>query len=247
MSAIEIALGIICFCLTACKPLFKSFFRVAAAYTYRGSSQNQSQNGSKAPASQQDDIEKSAHAKEEGTITGSSDEDEAGSSSTPSESDVVAKATSAAVFSNNTNKDGASPIQNSNPFRKFSKARRESDNVITPDDHERRKSRIRSWDMRFYGIFNRADKPPPVITETNPMSPVSTRDMRFYGVDKMDLMHEVTSNTSHEAVKEEHTDQPAVIATARPILPAIRTRDMSVDANGMLMPGPLSYHPIQEE
>lgn len=248
MSAIEIALGIICFCLTSCKPLFKSFFRVAAAYTQRGSARTRSQSRSKSGAVQNDDIEKSAQARED-DITNSSnkeeEEEEAESSSASSESVITAEIVPADALQQSSNRDSA--VVDTITSRKLSKARRDSDNDSISDGMQRRRSRIRSWDMRFYGIFNRADKPPPVITETNGISPISTSDMRFYGVEKMELMPEVASNASHEVVRAEQQDEtsPSPVLSTRPTLPRIRTRDMSIDANGRLMPGPLSYLPVE--
>jgi cell division septation protein DedD len=243
-TAIEIALGIICFCLTACKPLFRSFYCIAAAYTQRVPSQNRSRNRSIALVSQ--DIEKSAHTREEGITRTPSEDYEAESSSSPCEFGAITETAVPAVVINNHRDSG---VVDSNLFRKQPKARRESDNISMSDDQQCRMSRIRSSDMRFYGIFNRADKPPTVISETNTMSPVSTRDMRFYGVDKMRFLPEIVSDTSHEVVRSEQQDvmtQIPVIST-KPTLPSIRTRDMSVDANGMPMPGPLSHHPVEED
>jgi len=45
MSAIKIAIGIICFSLTACKPQFRSFFQLASNYTRAHLSNSRSRTG----------------------------------------------------------------------------------------------------------------------------------------------------------------------------------------------------------
>jgi len=75
LSAIEIAIGIICFSLTACKPQFRTFVQLASNYTRAHLSNSRGQTGTaigKGTMNKSVDIEKSA-AVNERSVSGPSD------------------------------------------------------------------------------------------------------------------------------------------------------------------------------
>jgi hypothetical protein len=212
MSAIEIAIGIICFSLTACKPLFKSFFQLAAtSYTRAIGSNSRSQTGTatgKGTINKSVDIEKSA-AVNEHSLAGPSDSD--GDFSSAASTSEVNGLSARQMFQHDSDQ-----IDQVKETRQESSATaQDSDADITEPENGRRHSRIRHWDMKFYNIFNKKDHPiPPTTVATSVrLSPVSSRDFQQYGVQR-------GFQSTLPAVGDSHSladDDNAELAEAMPV------------------------------
>jgi len=226
MSAIEIAIGIICFSLTACKPLFKSFFQLASSYTRAHLSNSRSQTGTatvKGTINKSVDIEKSA-AVNEHSVSGPSDsEGELSSASTTSESNGLP----AGQILHHDNEEVKEERQESS-------ATAEDDDADIADlDNGRRHSRIRHWDMKFYNIFNKKDHPiPPTTVATScRLSPVSSRDFQQYGVHP--TFQATLPAVGDSPIENDNTEaMQDQVRAAKPTLNVLTTRNLPGSAYG---------------
>jgi len=235
MSAIEIAIGIICFSLTACKPLFKSFFQLASSYATRVHlSNSRSQTGTatgKGTVNKSVDIEKSA-AVNEHSVSGPSDSDGDLSSAT---SALEVNGLSTGQMLQHDNEQVKEERQEE---RQESSATAQDEEADIPGlDNGRRPSRIRNWDMKFYSIFNKKDHPiPPTTVATSCLlSPVSSRDFQQYGVQQ-------SFQATLPAVEDSPTDNTAAVTdemqtrdqsrAPKPVLNVLTTRNLPGSAYG---------------